>query len=50
VDGVQGTFIQPSGESRADQYLLMWVKDGVVYALTGPGNLRTALSIADSLK
>lgn len=47
VDGVTGTLIL---HHEAGQYLLMWVKDGIVYALTGPGNENTALEIASSLK
>jgi hypothetical protein len=50
VDGVQGWFIQQSLDDHADQYLLMWIKDEIVYALTGPGNIDTALTIAESLK
>jgi len=50
VDGVSGTFIQQNYEDHAPQYLLMWVKDEIVYALTGSGNIQTALRIAGSLK
>jgi len=50
VDGVQGWFIQQSLEDHADQYLLIWIKDEIVYALTGPGDISTALTIAESLK
>jgi hypothetical protein len=48
VDGVQGTLIQ---DSRQDsQYALIWVKDGVLYALSGPGDQATAERIASTLK
>lgn len=47
VDGVNGTLIL---QERSSQYLLMWVKDGVVYALTGQGTPATARGIANSLK
>ena len=47
VDGVEGTFIQ---QGSADQYLLMWVKDGLLYALTGPGDLEAALRLAGSIE
>jgi hypothetical protein len=30
--------------------MLVWVKDGIVYDLTGPGDAYTALTVADSLK
>jgi hypothetical protein len=48
VDGVNGTFIQE--QRYGNHYLLMWVKNGVVYALTGPGDVQAALSLANSLK
>ena len=50
VDGVNGTLISQNLEDHADQYLLIWVKDGILYALTGPGNTTTALRIANSLR
>lgn len=50
VDGVEGTLIEQDFEDQAPQYMLMWVKDGIVYTLTGPGIRRTALRIANSLK
>lgn len=45
VDGVTGTLIE-----RYQEYLLLWVKDGIVYALSGQGNYTTALRIAGSLE
>lgn len=48
VDGVTGTLILSEG--RATQYLLMWVKDSMIYALTGPGNSSTALRTAASIE
>jgi hypothetical protein len=48
VDGVTGTLILTEGEIY--QYLLMWVKDGMIYALSGPGDSSTALSIAASIE
>jgi hypothetical protein len=50
VDGVEGTLIMQSQRSDYPEYLLVWIKDGVVYALTGPGEATAALEIADSLK
>lgn len=47
VDGVTGTLIQ---HQYTDMYALMWVKDGTVYALSGPGNKAAALKIAGSMK
>lgn len=50
VDGVNGTFILQNAQDYPDQYLLIWVKDGILYALTGPGNGNSALRVANSLK
>ena len=50
VDGVNGTLIQQSMEEHAPEYLLLWVREGVLYALTGAGNISTALNIANSLE
>jgi hypothetical protein len=30
--------------------MLIWIKDGVVYALSGPGDQASAMAIASSLK
>lgn len=50
VDGVNGTLILQNPEDSPEQYLLIWVKDGILYALTGPGNDSSALRVANSLK
>jgi anti-sigma factor RsiW len=49
VDGVTGTLIERSGYGER-AFLLLWVKDGVVYALGGPGEAAEALQLAASLK
>ena len=36
--------------SQFPEYLLIWVKDGIVYALAGPGDTTAALEIAESLE
>jgi anti-sigma factor RsiW len=50
VDGVTGNLIQrPTDDSP--QYLLMWVKDGIIYAIGGLGSdTSAALEMANSLK
>ena len=48
VDGVDATLILQ--EDYVPKYMLLWVKNGIVYSLSGPGNSSTALSIAASLK
>lgn len=50
VDGVEGTLIEQSQSSEFPQYLLIWIKDGIVYALSGPGDADSALQIANSLE
>ncbi len=50
VDGVEGVLIQEGEGGRQDVYMLAWVKDGVLYALTGPGDVAEALAIGNSLK
>jgi len=47
VDGVQGTLIERGGRRRG--YSLLWVKDGIIYALYGSGDSAGALTVAESL-
>lgn len=49
VDGVTGTLIVQQMEDHDEQYLLIWVRDGILYSLTGPGNGSSAVRIANSL-
>jgi len=49
VDGVTGTLIQRPADD-APQYALVWVKDGIIYAISSLGtNTQQALQIANSL-
>ncbi|MGE5071989.1 MAG: hypothetical protein ACM3MF_01060, partial [Anaerolineae bacterium] len=49
VDGVTGTLIQRPADD-APQYLLIWVKNGIVYTIGGLGNnSQQALDMANSL-
>ena len=47
IDGTTGALIQQPGDF---EYMLLWVKEGTVYVLIGPGNAQTALEIGNSLK
>ncbi len=47
VDGVTGTLFQ---EADSGRYSLIWVKNGVLYGLSGSGSTEQALSIAGSLQ
>lgn len=49
VDGVNGTLIKYR-ENGQQAFLLVWVKDGIIYALGGAGKGNDALKIAASLK
>jgi hypothetical protein len=48
VDGVTGTLIQRSGETP--QFALLWVKDGIIYAISGLGTkTQQAVDMANAL-
>jgi hypothetical protein len=50
VDGVTGTIVRPVPPStHVDEYLVLWVKNEVVYALHGTGSTEEAIAIANSL-
>jgi hypothetical protein len=49
VDGVTGTLIQRPADD-APQFALLWVKDGIVYGISGLGtNYQQAIDMANSL-
>jgi hypothetical protein len=49
VDGVDATLIQETSQDAEQQYILMWVKDGMVYAISGVGDPNPAMDLANSL-
>src|SRR5919109_1343072 len=51
VDGVTGTLIQRSSrEGEPTTFALLWVKDGIIYAISGRGtNSQQAIEMANSL-
>jgi len=49
VDGVSGLLITPKSSEGFDNSLLLWVKNGVIYAFTG-SNADTLVSLANSLQ
>ncbi|MEW6406861.1 MAG: hypothetical protein AB1649_34220 [Chloroflexota bacterium] len=50
VDGVTGTLITRTADG-VSQYVLMWVKDGIVYAISGLGaDTQSAIDMANSLQ
>lgn len=51
VDGVSGTLIyNAANEEGPEHYLLMWVKDGIIYALSGYGGAADAKQLAGTLQ
>jgi anti-sigma factor RsiW len=51
VDGVTGTLVYEQRASNAEQmYMLMWVKDGVVYGLQAFGLRGEVLALANSVR
>jgi hypothetical protein len=51
VDGVEGTLVHSESPYRpAPEYLLTWIKDDVVYAVSGKGDHSQALDVANSLR
>ena len=50
VDGVDGILVLQEPRNNGRNYVLVWVKDDILYALTGPGDETTALTIANSLR
>ncbi len=51
VDGVAGTLIRSQrGRYNTGGYMLIWVRDGIIYALNGSGNSAEGLAIANSMK
>ncbi|HUI43810.1 MAG TPA: zf-HC2 domain-containing protein [Terriglobia bacterium] len=50
VDGVEGTLITAPPEGRRPAgYTLIWIKNGIVYSLSGAGDASAAQALADSL-
>jgi hypothetical protein len=51
VDGVEGTLIaMPAKGKRPAGYSLIWVKEGIIYSLSGSGDASNAITLADSLQ
>ena len=48
VNGVQGTLIEGSGR-RGPDYVLVWVKSGIIYGLVGHGDSSNAVALANTL-
>jgi hypothetical protein len=49
VDGVEGTLITET-LTEGNRFTLLWIKNGVIHSLIGPGNSSDALTLAASLR
>jgi len=50
VDGVEGTLISmPARGKRPAGYSLIWIRNGIIYSLSGAGDAGNAVELADSL-
>jgi len=50
VDGVTGTLVREDPDSDHPEYVLIWAKNGLVYAISGVGDSSQAVQMANSLK
>jgi hypothetical protein len=50
VDGVTGTLITGGRGDGGNHYSLIWIKNGIVYGLTGNGSSQQALALAQSIQ
>ncbi|MDX1437439.1 MAG: hypothetical protein R3335_11540, partial [Anaerolineales bacterium] len=50
VDGVEGTLISQEFSSHQPNFLLIWVRDGIVYSITGDGAGGEGIALANSLR
>ncbi len=50
VDGVEGTLFSQDMERHDPNYMLLWVRDGIIYALTGPGDGQSGIELANSMQ
>lgn len=50
VDGVTGNLITRGHDGAPSRYTILWVKDGIVYALAGFGDPDSGVAMANSLK
>jgi hypothetical protein len=50
VDGVTGNLIYRGPDEAPARYMLLWVKDGIIHALSGFGEQDEALALANSIQ
>jgi hypothetical protein len=50
VDGVEGVLLEDTYHRSSARFTLLWIKDGMFYALTGDGERYSAVGIANSME
>jgi hypothetical protein len=50
VDGVNGTLVEERAGRGGSHYVLLWVKDGILYGVSGSGDSAAAVQLANSLQ
>jgi hypothetical protein len=46
---MEGTLILQDTESQLPHYLLIWLKDGILYSISGQGSWQEGVSLGNSL-
>lgn len=49
VNGNEAALLRPANQNQSDHFSLMWVDNGIVFALNGTGNDATAINLASQL-
>ena len=50
VNGNEGALLRPANQRQSDHFSLMWVDNGIVFALNGTGDDTTAINLASQLE
>ncbi len=50
VNGNEAALLRPANPKRSDHFSLMWVDNGIVFALNGTGDDTTAINLASQLR
>jgi hypothetical protein len=50
VNGNEGALLRSANQRQSDHFSLMWVDNGIVFALNGTGDDTTAINLASHLE
>ena len=50
VNGNEGALLRSANQRESDHFSLMWVDNGIVFALNGTGDDTTAINLASQLE